>query len=191
VPNAAHHAAAAHRSGSGCHRRSAAWPPTRPFLQRLLRSLLLHAAVYLLRRSSALRVAAAERCRRRGGEPAARGKDRGPHSAGVAAGRVCAARRQRFLPRVSDALVRSARRALPVRTREKQPFAEDTGPGDARGEGAARADQTGVARIQRLHLSDEEKLGPGTSRGELTRFGSLLRFSWAGPVDAKIVKRVT
>jgi len=48
IPGRASASTSANHLGSRCHRRSTAWEPGRSFLPRVLRSLLLSAAVYLL-----------------------------------------------------------------------------------------------------------------------------------------------
>ena len=70
------HAAEGDRARLRRHRRSDPRPSIGPVLSRLLRRLLLPAAVHLLRRASAVRQAAAGGHRRRGGLGEAVGEDR-------------------------------------------------------------------------------------------------------------------
>ena len=115
VPGGASAPAGADHSRSRCHRRSAARPSGRPVLPRLLRLLLLPAALRVLRPASAGGQAAAlqHRCLGRSGrgDRADRGADPPP----LAEDAHPAARRFRLCPRGADGLVRGQPRRLPVR----------------------------------------------------------------------------
>ena len=112
---------------SRCHGRSAARPAGRPVLPRLLRLLLLPAALRVLRPPSAGGEAAAVEHRRRrrsgGGDRA----DRRPDPPPLAEDAHPAARRFRLRPRGADGVVRGQPRRLPVR-----PGAQRAAGGDDR-----------------------------------------------------------
>ena len=102
VPRGARQAAGADHPRSRCHRRSAARPPGGPLLPRLLRLLLLPAAVRLLRPASAGRQAAALEHRRRRPAPSRRSRASSAQIRdALAAGDDRAARRLRALPATS------------------------------------------------------------------------------------------
>ena len=84
VPPGPSRAARADRARPRRHRRPDPRPSARPLLPRLLQELLLSAAVHLLRRSPALRPAAALRHRRLGRGVEAAPADRGPDPRGLA-----------------------------------------------------------------------------------------------------------
>ena len=99
VPGGASAGAGADHPRSRCHRRSAARPAGGPVLPRLLRLLLLSAALHLLRPSSAGGQAAALQHRRRGRRDRGGRAHRRPDPRALAAGAHPAARRFRLRPR--------------------------------------------------------------------------------------------
>ena len=120
VPRGPCRATARDRARPRCHRRSAARPSGRPVLPRLLRLLLLPAALRLLRPASARGQAPAleHRCLGRRVEEIERIV--GQIRADVAAGADRAARRFRLRPRAADGVVRRQPRRLRLRPRPQR-----------------------------------------------------------------------
>ena len=113
--------ARADRARSGCHGRSAARPPGGAVLPRLLRLLLLSAALCLLRPASAGGQAAARQHRCRGRRDRGSRPHRRPDPRTLAPGTHLAAGRFRLCPRGADGLVRGKPRRLPVRPGQERP----------------------------------------------------------------------
>ncbi len=117
----AEQAAGADRAGPGRHRRSVARAAGGALLPRLLRRLVLPAAVHLLRPASAGRQAAAREHRRLGGRGRRGGADRRPAAPALAACAHPAAGGCGVRPRGVDGLVRGQRGRLPVRPGAQSP----------------------------------------------------------------------
>src|SRR5512132_772095 len=95
-------------------------PPGRPVLPRLLRLLLLFAALCVLRPSAVGGKTAALEHRRRGRRQGRDGAPRRPHPPALAQGTDPASRRLRLRPRGADGLVRGLARRLPLRPGPQQ-----------------------------------------------------------------------
>ena len=152
--------AQADRARSGCDRRSAARRPGGALLPRLLRLLLLSAALRLLRPSPAGRQAAARQHRCGGRRGRGGGADRRPDPPPLAQGAHLLARRLRLRPRGTDGLVRGQRRRLSVRPgQERAAGRRDRGRAGAghRGEPAHRP---AGAPLQGLPVDDARQLEP-------------------------------
>src|SRR5208337_484446 len=93
-------------SGSGRHGRSAVWAAGRAVLSRLLRGLLLFAALHFLRPCAAVCALAGVEYRRVSGVRGGIGTDREADSGGVAGGEDYDSRRLGILPGRADEVVR-------------------------------------------------------------------------------------
>ena len=161
--------AARDRARPRCDRRSAAWASGGALLPRLLRRVLLPAAVRLLRRlllapSCAWRMKTPQQERSRKSR-----ESRGSMREAMAAGADRRARRLGFFSRRADALVRGARSGLRARPGAQRAPAGGDRRGDGRGASRARADRAARPRFQGLPLPDTQELEPRAPGGRQGR----------------------
>ncbi len=154
-------AAGPDRAGSGCDRRSASRPPGGPLLPRLLRQLLLPAAVHLLRRALLCAKLRPVEHRCGSGQRGGGGLDRGTDPRGVAAGADRPPRRQRVLPRSVMAWCEENRVDYVFGLAKNERLSERSSREQLDEVAAAvRADRRAGADVQGLRLSHARELEP-------------------------------
>ena len=184
------------------HRRPAPRPPGRALLPRLLRLLLLPAALHLLRPPSAGGEAPALEHRRLGRRGRGGGAHRRPDPRPLAAGADRAARRRRLRPRGADGLVRGQRRRLPVRPGAQRPAGRAHRRRARLGRARRRGDRPPRPPLRRLPLDDARQLeppapggrqgrAPGPAKGAPTRASSSPRSRPPGRTPARSTRRST
>jgi len=152
------------RAGPGRYRHAVARAAGSAFFPRLLRALLLSAAVRVLRGSSAVRTAAALEHRRERREPGRSAAHRAADSRAVAADPHHPASGLGLLPRGVAGMVRKQRGGLCIRLCAQQALAEDHRPRDAASQTRAPAHGKTRAGVLRVRLSHQEKLVAGAAR---------------------------
>src|SRR5271155_2199391 len=155
--------------GRGYHRPAVARQAGGAVLPRLLRQLLLSAAVHFLRRAGSVRAIAGSQPRRLARQPPGNSKDRDADSGGVAGGENHPARRLRVLPERTDELVRKPSGGLCVRAGTQSEATEDHRGSDAPSHPAMEPDWQTSAGLYRVPIQDQEDeegwLGPRAARG--------------------------
>ncbi len=173
--------AAADHPRSRRHRRPAARASGGAFFPRLLRQLLLSAALCVLRPASAGEQIAPGQHRRQRRQHRGGGADRRPDPSALAQGAHSAACRFGLCPRGADGVVREQRRRFPVRLGQEQPADRGDRGGTRRG-GKSRADRP-----------KNRRAASRTSPGRRARAGAASGGSWPrrnGP-EAKPIRALS